>query len=143
MPLLEQVLEKYPGKIKLVIKHFPLRSHKYAWNAAAAALAAQNQGKFWEFSERLFEDATPLSDGRLREIAGDLALDQEKFERDRQAPEAVRKIRKDMQDGIRAGVRGTPTIFVNGRYLRERSLSGFQLMIEKELEKSEAESPTP
>jgi protein-disulfide isomerase len=135
LPLLEQVLEKYLNEVKLVHKDFPLRNHKYAQKAAAAALAANRQGKFWEFHDRLFKNANRLNDQKLQEIARELTLNEEKFKKDMQDPEILKIISQDIRDGAKAGVRGTPTIFINGRLLRQRSLQEFQRIIEKELEK--------
>jgi protein-disulfide isomerase len=135
MPLLEQVLEKYPERVKLVFKNFPLRSHRYARKAAAAALAAHNQGKFWEFSEQLFKNLRQLNDRKIQEIAGQLGLDEERFQKDWKDPQIANKINKEIRDATAVGVMGTPSIFVNGRLLRQRSMEGFRLIIEKELKR--------
>ena len=129
------MLKKYPKSVKLAFKHFPLRSHKYAKRAATAALAAGRQGKFWEFQELLFDNYNKLSDQKIQEFAKQLALDLEQFEKDMADPEILAHINQDIRDGVEAGVRGTPTIFINGRRLKQRSLQGFQMMIEKELGK--------
>ena len=135
MPVLEQVLEKNPDKVKLVFKNFPLRNHKFAMDAATAALAAEKQGKFWEFHDLLFKDSNRLNEQKVKEIAQKLKLDMEKFEKDRKDPGIRGLINRDLAEGNRAGVRGTPTIFVNGRLLRDRSPAGFQELIEKALKK--------
>ncbi len=135
MPVLEQVLEKNPDKVKLVFKNFPLRNHKFAMPAATAALAAEKQGKFWEFHDLLFKDYNRLNEQKVKEIAQKLKLDMEKFEKDRKDPGIRTLISRDVSEGNRAGVRGTPTIFINGRLLRNRSPAGFQEMIEKALNK--------
>ena len=135
MPVLEQVLEKNPDKVKLVFKNFPLRNHKFAMPAATAALAAEKQGKFWEFHDLLFKDYNRLNEQKVKEIAQQLNLDMEKFEKDQQDPQIRAMINRDLAEGNRAGVRGTPTIFVNGRLLRNRSMAGFQELIEKALKK--------
>ena len=109
------MLDKYPEEVKLVFKNFPLRRHKFASKAAVAALAAKKQGKFWEFHDKLFENVSRLSDQKIQEIARELGLNQEAFERDMKAPEMQGRISRDTRDGKKAGVRGTPTIFVNGR----------------------------
>jgi protein-disulfide isomerase len=129
------VLEAYPDQVKVVHKNFPLRNHKYARKAAAAALAADKQGKFSEMSEQLFKNARTLNDKKVGEIVGQLELNQEQFQRDWKDAKVANQTNKDMQDGIEAGVRGTPTIFVNGRLLRQRTMDGFRTLIEKELEK--------
>jgi protein-disulfide isomerase len=140
LPLLEQVLEKNPKDVKLVYKNFPLRNHKFARPAAIAALAAGKQGKFWEFHDRLFKDYNRLNEQKFQEIAGELNLDMEKFEKDQKDPEILALISRDMSEGAQVGVRGTPTLFVNGRLLKNRSLAGFQDMIDKELKKANATS---
>ena len=136
MPLLEQVLETYPKDVKVVFKNFPLRNHKFARPAAIAALAAGKQGKFWEFHDLLFENYAHLSEEKIREISQKLSLDIDKFEKDKKDPQILKLIRRDVTDGLRAGVRGTPTVFVNGRLLRNRNLAGFQTLIDKALKKA-------
>lgn len=130
------MLEKYPDKVKLVFKHFPLRNHKYARKAAAAALAADRQGKFWEYQDQLFKNFSKLSDQKMQEVAHQISLDEGQFQKNMNDPKILAKISKDIQDGNKAGVRGTPTVFVNGRLLRQRSLEGFNSVIEKELQKT-------
>jgi len=135
VPVLEQVLEKNPNQVKLVFKNFPIRNHKFAMPAAVAALVAGKQGKFWEFHDLLFKDYNRLSEQKVNEIAQKLKLDIKKFEKDRKDPRIIELIRRDILEGNQAGVRGTPTIFINGRLLRNRSPAGFQELIEKALKK--------
>ena len=135
MPVLEQVLEKYPHDVKIVFKNYPLRNHKFAMKAAMAALAAGSEGKFWEFHDELYKNYNKLNDQKIREIALGLGFDQAEFEKKMNDPKITAMIRQDLQDGVQAGVRGTPTIFINGRRLKNRSLQGFQAAIDKELQK--------
>jgi protein-disulfide isomerase len=135
VPVLEQVLEKYPNEVKLVFKNFPIRNHKFAMPAAIAALAAERQGKFWEFHDLLFKDYNRLNEQKIKDIAQQLKLDMEKFEKDRKDPQIRAMINRDLAEGNRAGVRGTPTVFINGRLLRNRGMAGFQELIEKALNK--------
>ena len=134
-PLLNQVLEKNQGKARLVFKNFPLSTHPFARKASAAALAAGRQGKFWEYHDRLFQNYNRLNDQVLQEQAQQLGLDMQKFQKDMNDPETLLRINQDYQDGAKAGVRGTPTVFVNGALLRNTSLEGIQAAIDKELEK--------
>jgi protein-disulfide isomerase len=136
--MLEQVLKKYPQSVKLVFKNFPLRNHRFAAKAAAAALAANRQGKFWEFYDELFKNYNRLSDKKISEIARKLGLNEAQFKRDRKDPLILAKIRKDYQEGMKLGVKGIPTVFVNGRRVRSRSVQGFQAIIERELKKLKA-----
>jgi len=135
VPVFEQVLEKYPEDVKVVFKNFPLRNHKFAMKAAVAALAADSQGKFWEFHDLLFKNYNKLSDQKIQDIAVAVGLNLEEYEKKKSDPAIKRKVNQDFSDGRQAGVRGTPTIFVNGIRLRDRSLKGFQAAIDKQLEK--------
>ena len=130
------MLEKNPKTVKVVFKNFPLRKHRFAAKAAAAALAARRQEKFWEFHDELFKNYGQLSDKKIDEIARKLGLDEAQFKKDRKDPLILAKVREDYQEGINSGVKGTPTIFVNGRRVRSRNVQGFQDIIEKELEKT-------
>lgn len=127
------MLEKYPEDVKLVYKNFPLRNHKYASMASEAALSAGKQGKFWEFHDKLFENYSRLNEGKIREIAVELGLDLVRFEEGMKARDVNVLIKRDINEGSSAGVRGTPTIFVNGKLLTNRSLEGFKALIEREL----------
>jgi protein-disulfide isomerase len=137
------VLEKYPTDVKVVFKNFPLSSHTFALKAAAAALAAGNQGKFWEFHDRLFENYNRLNDQVIGQIATALNLDLAEFEKSMHDPAIEEKIRQDVNDGRQAGVNSTPSVFINGRRIRNRSLEGFQEAIEKELQKLGKKAPEP
>jgi len=131
------VLEQYPNDVKLVFKNFPLtRIHKSSLAAAVAALAANEQGKFWEFHTELFKNGSKLSDDKIVEIAKGLGLDMEQFKQDEGNPALTSMVQRDLKDGVAAGVRGTPTIFVNGRMLEQRSLPGFKKIIDEELAKT-------
>ena len=141
--LLDQVVEKYPQKVKEVFMNFPVRSHKYAETAARAALAADKQGKFWEFHDKLFQNYNRLNDAKVREIAKELNLNMEQFEKDWQSEETLTKVRSDIDQGSRIGVRGVPTVFINGRKLKQRSLEGFSEIIDKELEKDSGAKKQP
>jgi protein-disulfide isomerase len=129
------VLEQYPKDVKVVKKLFPLRMHKLAHPAAVAALAAGEQGKFWEYNDKIFENYNKLSDQKFLDFARELGLDMAAFEKSLKDPKHQSAIKKSMQDGSRAGVTGTPTIFVNGRRLNNRSLDGFKAVIDAELKK--------
>jgi len=103
--------------------------------AASAALAAESQGKFWEFHDQLFKNYNRLNDKFIDDIATVLQLNQEPFEKRMNSPEVRQQIQQDLEDGQKAGVRGTPTIFINGRLLQDRSLNGFKTIIDNELKK--------
>jgi protein-disulfide isomerase len=133
LPLLEQVLEKYPKEVKVLYKHFPLRNHKQARPAAVASMAAHQQGKFWEYHDKIFADYRNLNDKKFMEFAEALGLDMERFKKSMKDPRVLNVINNDMREAQKAGVRGTPTIYVNGKRLKDRSLRGFSAMIDREL----------
>jgi len=139
VPVLEQVLEQYPQQVKVVFKHFPLQSHKFAYQAALATMAADKQGKFWEFHDLLFKDYNNINDQKIEEIRTSLNLDADQFQREMLDPGIKAQIDADLRNGNSAGVRGTPTVFINGRLLRDKSLRGFQQQINQELTQLKAE----
>ena len=108
-------------------------------NAAIAALAANQQEKFWEFHTELFKNYNKLNDAKFDEIATNLGLDMEQFKKDMQNPALAGLVQRDLKDGVAVGVRGTPSIFVNGRQLKQRSLPGFKAVIDAELKKTKQE----
>ena len=134
-PVLKQVLAKYPKEVKLVFKFFPLPFHKLAMPASKAALAAGKQQKFWEYHDELMKDFNQLSEQKLVEIGKKIGLDMKRFIRDRQDPRWVNFIRDDMQEAAKNQVRGTPTVFVNGRRMRSRTPAAFDQAIQRELHK--------
>jgi len=105
-------------------------------NAAIGALAANQQEKFWEFHSELFKNYNKLNDAMFDEIATNLGLDMEQFKQDMQNPALAGLVQRDLKDGVAVGVRGTPSIFVNGRQLKQRSLPGFKAAIDAELQKA-------
>ena len=133
MPLFEQVLDAYPDSVKIVYKHYPLSFHKQAFPAALASMAAAEQGKFWEYHDELFLNQNSLSGDKYLEIAENLGLDIKKFTLDMLRPSLRQKIEQDMADAKKAGVTGTPTIFVNGRKLQKREFSALTALIDEEL----------
>ncbi|MBT8347689.1 MAG: DsbA family protein [Desulfofustis sp.] len=130
------MFEKNPETVKIAYKHLPLRSHNMAGPAALASMAANDQGKFWEYHDKLFAEQkiVPASFDR---IATELELDLDKFKDDMKSQRLQRIVAQDTADAGRIGVTGTPTIFINGSKLKQRSLQGFQAQIDAELAKVE------
>jgi len=142
-PLVHEALAAYPSKARLVYKHFPLTSiHPQAMSAALAAAAAQRQGKFWEMHDKLFANQRALAPEQIKEYARQVGLDMPKFERDLQSDEVKTAVQEDIKLAQRVGVRGTPTIFVNGKILQNRTLDGFKELIDPVL-KGPATTPNP
>lgn len=134
-PLLDEALAKYPKEIKIVFKQFPLAMHRQAKPAALAALAAHRQGKFWQYHDLLFDNQKSLSETKFTEIARKTGLDLEKFNQDYRSSQVQQALERDLADAQLAGVRGTPTIFVNGRRLKERNAKSLLNLISQELHK--------
>lgn len=134
-PLLDQVLKQYPKDVKVVHKNFPLKSHQFALPAAIAAMAAHRQGKFWEMHDKIFENYSVLSDDKFTELAKALGLNMDKFSQDSKDPKLQQEIQAELQSGLKAEVRGTPSIFVNGRRVTAGGLEGMKALIETELQK--------
>ena len=128
--------DRYTDQLKIVIKQFPLASHKFARKASQASLAAHKQGKFWEFHEKLFKNYNRINDEKIEEIAEALQLDMAKFRTDINLPDIHRIINRDIQNGREIGVTGTPTIFINGKQTRLRDPAEFIKKIEAELKKA-------
>jgi protein-disulfide isomerase len=134
-PLLDQVMQAYPKDVKRVYKQFPLTSiHPNALPASKAAVAAGKQGKFWEMHAKLFGNQRELSPDNYKKWAEELKLDMARFEKDLASPDVQGAIDKDGQEARAADVTGTPTIFVNGKRLQQRSLEGFKAAIDAVLQ---------
>jgi len=133
---LNAVMEAYPGKIKLIFKEFPLDTHSQAALAAQCAIAAHQQGKFWQMHDALFAHRRDLSPGVLIALGREVGLDMKRYEQDVNSVQTKKTILKDMDDGDRAGVEGTPSIYMNGRkYNGSLELAAFRKVIDEELKK--------
>lgn len=114
-PEIEEVLRAEAGKVRFVARHFPVESsHPRALAAALAAEAAGRQGKFWQMHAQLFEHPGKLDEADLRRFARALGLDLARFDADRADESLARKIQQQKRQGIRSGVNGTPTLYLNG-----------------------------
>jgi protein-disulfide isomerase len=133
------VLEKYPDQVKLIFLSFPLRNHRFAKKAAIAAFAAKKQGKFWEYHDRLFENVDSLNEHKFLQIARELNLDMERFEKDMNDMKIVARINQDIRLGGYLGVRATPTVLINGSVSRARTPEALQSDVERELERAKKE----
>lgn len=132
-----QLEAHYPGKLRFVFKNNPLPIHASAKLAAKAALAANEQGKFWAFHDALFarqKDEGAFDAASLEGYASDLGLDIARFRRSMSAGDLDAAIQADMAEGKRLNVRGTPTFFVNGRRVTGmQPLSAFRAVVDQEL----------
>lgn len=131
----KQVMEKYPGKVKLVFRDFPIPTlHPGAPKAHEAARCAGEQGKFWEYHDLLFEKSPKLGAEDLSQYAKDLKLDPSPFAQCLESGKHEAEVKRDVEEGTRLGVTATPTFFINGRQLvGAQPVTAFQKLIDGEL----------
>lgn len=131
--LLNGLLDEYRGKVRVAFKNFPLKMHEFSRQAALAGLAAQRQGKFWLLHDLLFANYHNLNQKKIDELAQQAGLDMERYKMDLLDPELEKLIEADIAEGKAIGVRGTPTLFVNGRRVQKRTDAAISQMIDEEL----------
>ncbi len=116
LPTVAALRERLGDRLRFVFRNFPLTGiHPHAEAAAEAAEAADAQGRFWPMHDHLFAHQKALDDEHLRGYAAELGLDGERFEREMAGHTHAARVREDVEGGLRSGVGGTPTFFVNGR----------------------------
>src|SRR5713101_2678682 len=109
------IQQQLGDKLRFVFRNFPLTEiHPHALHSAETAEAAAAQGKFWEMHDYIFHHQHTLEDSDLEQFAVAVGLDMQQFARDRAERPYISRIEEDLQGGIRSGVRGTPTFFING-----------------------------
>ena len=114
-PELERLVKEYGDKVRLVTRDFPLSQHTEAFKAAEAAEAARDQGKYWEYIQILLHNQSALTVDKLKGYASELALDRTKFDSALDSGKFAESVQRDIEDGMKLGINGTPTIFINGR----------------------------
>lgn len=115
-PVVKELMDKHADEIQFIYKNFPLSFHPNAKPAAAAAIAAQKQGKFWEYRYALAPHSRELGDSIYVAVAKEVGLNIEQFEKDRVLDDAMNaRIDKDFQLGAKVGVQGTPNFYINGK----------------------------
>ena len=138
--VVDQVMQAYGNKVRLVFRDFPLPIHPQARPAAEAASCANAQGKFWEYHAKLFANQSALGDDKLKEYAQDVGLDPAKFEECLTRKPFSAAIDKDMSEAAKLGINGTPAFFINGRLLSgAQPFEKFKEVIDEELH---AKGPT-
>ena len=137
--MIDDILEKYPKDVKVVIKQFPLSFHKQARKASLYALAAEKQGKYKEMSNKIFENYRNLKSNEdlPRQYAQELGLDMSKFDKDMQDPALDARITREMNELKQSGIPriAAPKFLINGKEPQGRSLEIYSAMIDEELKK--------
>jgi protein-disulfide isomerase len=113
-PIIKDVQRRFGSRLRFVFRNFPLNeAHPHAEHAAEAAEAAGTQGKYWEMHDLLYEHQRALSDSQLLNYARLIGVDLAQFEEELSSHTHARHVRADFLGGIRSGVNGTPTFFIN------------------------------
>jgi protein-disulfide isomerase len=134
----DQVVKAYPNDVKFVYKNYPLPFHKQAMPAAKASVAAGKQGKFWEMHDKIFENYRTLADDSYAKFATELGLNLDQFKKDFDSEETKAFIDKEVTQARAADVRGTPTIFINGKKPQGRSFELYKQIIDDALKAKKA-----
>ncbi|MFH1216651.1 MAG: thioredoxin domain-containing protein [Pseudomonadota bacterium] len=133
-PTVKQILQTYPGKIRLVIKNYPYRYRDFAKIAADASLAARDQGKYWEMHDMLIARSPKLDRGSLITYAGELGLDVKQFTESIDSGRNAKEIDRDIALAQSMDLYNTPTFYINGRQVvGERPFEYFRKIIDEEL----------
>ena len=131
--LLDEMVAAFPGQVRVVFKHFPLSFHQKAQKASEAAMCAQAQGHFWEYHDILFAHQDKLGVEHLKRYAEELKLDGKQFQTCLDSSQFEGVISDDLQAGQSAGVKGTPSIYVNGLLMEALDSESLKRAIELEL----------
>jgi protein-disulfide isomerase len=135
--VVEEVVKKYGDKVRLVYRDYPLQFHNNARTASMGAECAADQGKFWEMHKALFANQQKLAAADLIETAGSIGLDKDAFKTCLDSSKHQGEVQKDFEDGMKYGVTGTPTFFINGiPMVGARSVESFAEIIDSELERA-------
>jgi protein-disulfide isomerase len=135
-PVLRQIVDEFRGEVKVYFKHYPLPQHTNARLAAEAAVAANKQGKFWAFQDKLWDKQDELSPAEIEKIAKECGLDMAKFRADLQAPATKDRVTKDRTEGQTLGLQATPTVYIDGReYTDPKDTESLREWIKEELGK--------
>ena len=132
-PVLERIVSEFGDRVRLVVRDFPLSQHAEAYKAAEAAEAAREQGKYWEYAAVLFRNQSALGVDKLRQYATDLGLDRAKFDAALDSGKLAEKVQRDLMDGRKLGVNGTPSIFINGKRVSDNTYDSLKSAVETAL----------
>ena len=134
-PYVDEIKTSYKDKLLFAYRHFPLQQHQFARSSAYAAEAAGEQGKFWEMYDFLFANQEKLSEEKIAEGVKLLGLDLKKYDEDFKSEKIKNKIDKDLADGQKVGVNGTPTLFLNGKKLELADFTDLKKAVDEAINK--------
>jgi protein-disulfide isomerase len=130
---LDAIAKEFAGKVRVVSRNYPLEQHPWAYRAAQAAEAAFEQGKYWEYADLLFANQKDLSPEKLKQLATQAGLDRAKFDAALDSGKFAAVVDRDLVEGNRVGVQGTPAVYVNGRPVGDDSPAGLRAAVEAAL----------
>ncbi len=134
--ILSQIKQAYGDKVRIEFRHFPLDNHPEAMPASVATVCANEQGKFWELHDKIFDNQREINGENIQKWAKELGLDMAKFDACKSGSEAQGIVTADMEEGRKAGVSSTPTFIVNGRLIAgAQPFEQFKSIIDAELSK--------
>lgn len=132
-PVVERIANEFSDRVRLVVRDFPLSQHANAPKAAEAAEAVREQGRYWEYVSILFRNQSALGVDKLKQYASELGLDRARFDSSLDSGKFAEKVQRDVLDARKLGVNGTPTFYVNGKRVSDRSYEGLKATIEAAL----------
>jgi protein-disulfide isomerase len=135
-PTLERLVKESGDKVRLVARDFPLSQHAEAFKAAEAAEAAREQGKYWEYVKLLLQNQSSLSVEKLKSFATQLGLDRARFDAALDSRKFADMVQTDVDDGVRLGLKGTPSLFINGRRVTAKSYEELKESVDAALKTS-------
>jgi protein-disulfide isomerase len=135
-PALERVVKENAGKVRLVTRDFPLSQHAEAFKAAEAAEAAREQGKYWEYIAVLMRNQSSLGVEKLKSFASELGLDRSRFDAALDSGKFVEMVQRDVEDGMKLGLTGTPSLFINGRRVTAKTYEDLKASVDAALKSS-------
>ena len=139
IPTLEEVKKKYGDKVRIVFQQYPLAFHQFAQKAAEASLCAHEQGKFWELHDAMFQNQQNLAVEQLKAKATELGMNADQFNACLDQGKFASQVAADLEAGTKAGVNGTPAMFINGRFLSgAQPLGEITKVIDDELQRKGA-----
>ncbi len=144
VPVLKEIEHRYPGKVRVAFRHYPLPFHAQAAKAAEAAECARDQGKFWEMHDKLFATQADLSLPELKKRGAELGLKAAQFGQCLDSGRTAQRVQKDRTDGESYAITGTPCFFVNGRMISgAQPVERFAQVIDEELARVPGKSGKP
>ena len=132
-PALERVVKESGNRVRLVARDFPLTQHAEAFKAAEAAEAAREQGKYWEYVAMMMRNQSSLGVEKLKTFASELGLDRARFDSALDSGKFAEMVQRDVEDGMKLGLKGTPSLFINGRRITAKTYEDLKASVDAAL----------